>query len=293
MKSFLYTSFALLAFAFNSILCRLALQSNEIDAAGFTAIRLLAGAITLLIIYAVAGTKNAETKRGNWLSAFFLFAYAICFSFAYTKLTTATGALILFGCVQATMIIFALVKGERPRVLEWLGLFAALGGLIYLVFPGLAAPPLFSSLLMAFAGIAWGFYTLRGRASANPLADTTGNFLRSVLFVALISLPFLAGMHSSPKGIALAVSSGAIASGLGYTVWYAALKFHTATRAAILQLAVPVLAAAGGIAFLSETISARLLLATALILGGIALAILGREYGKIIEPQRREDAEIN
>ena len=191
------------------------------------------------------------------------------------------------------MIIFALVKGERPRVLEWIGLITALGGLIYLVFPGLAAPPFFSSLLMAFAGIAWGFYTLRGKQTTNPLADTTGNFLRSVPLVLLISLPFLANIHLSIRGIILAVLSGAVASGIGYSVWYAALKFHTATRAAILQLSVPVLAAIGGIIFLSETISVRLLLATALILGGIALAIIGRKYGKIIEPQRREGAEIN
>ena len=293
MKIFLYTSFALIAFAFNSILCRLALQANEIDAASFTAIRLISGAVTLFIIFSFFGKRNAEAKKGNWFSAFFLFAYAICFSFAYTKLTTATGALILFGCVQATMIISALVKGERPRVLEWLGLITALGGLIYLVFPGLAAPPFFSSLLMAFAGVAWGFYTLRGKQTANPLADTTGNFLRSVPLVLLISLPFLAQIHLTSKGITFAVLSGAVASGIGYSVWYAALKFHTATRAAILQLSVPVLAAAGGIIFLSETISIRLVLATVLILGGIALAIIGRKYGKIIEPQRREGAEIN
>lgn len=287
MKTFFYTAFALTAFAFNSILCRLALQANEIDAASFTLIRLVSGAIALFIIFSFFGKRNAETKRGNWFSAFFLFAYAICFSFAYTKLTTATGALVLFGSVQATMIIFALLKGERPRVLEWLGLIAALGGLIYLVFPGLAAPPPVSSLLMAFAGVAWGFYTLRGKQSANPLADTTANFLRSVPFVLLIALAFLPKIHLSIRGIIFAVLSGAFASSIGYSVWYAALKFHTATRAAILQLSVPVLAAIGGIVFLYETISARLLLATVLILGGIALAIIGRKYGKLFN---RKDA---
>lgn len=277
MKAFFYTSFALIAFAFNSILCRLALGTEVIDAAGFTTIRLLSGAIVLVAISFFSGKK--ETKGGNWFSAFFLFGYAICFSFAYISLTTATGALILFGCVQATMIIAALLSGERPKFLEWIGLIFAICGLVYLVFPGLSAPPIFSSLLMICAGIAWGFYTLRGKGSRNPLADTTGNFVRSVPMIALVSLPFLSQIHLSNKGILLAVLSGAIASGLGYSVWYAALKFHTATRAAILQLSVPALAAIGGVVFLAEIISLRLLLATALILGGITLAILGRKFG--------------
>jgi drug/metabolite transporter (DMT)-like permease len=273
VKIFFYTSFALACFAFNSILCRLALQPDEIDAASFTLIRLAAGAFTLLLISSFSKT---DAKRGNWLSAFFLFAYAVCFSFAYINLTTATGALILFGSVQTTMIVAALFKGERPSVLEWIGLALALGGLIYLVFPGLAAPPLLNSVLMSSAGIAWGFYTLRGRGSANPLADTTGNFLRTVPMIILLCLPFLANVHLSQKGIVFAVLSGAIASGIGYSVWYAALKFHTATRAAILQLAVPILAATGGVIFLSEEIRLRLILAALLILGGICLAIFGR-----------------
>jgi drug/metabolite transporter (DMT)-like permease len=280
MKVFFYTIFALVAFAFNSILCRIALGNQAIDAASFTLVRLVSGAITLLAIFSFFGKKDAETQKGNWLSAFFLFAYAVCFSFAYINLTTATGALILFGSVQATMIFAALVQGERPKVLEWLGLIFALGGLIYLVFPGLSAPPLLSSALMGGAGIAWGFYTLRGKGSVNPLADTTGNFVRAVPMIVLITLFFLSQIHLSQKGILLAVLSGAIASGIGYSVWYAALKFHTATRAAILQLCVPALAGIGGVIFLSEIISMRLLLATVLILGGISLAILGRKYDK-------------
>jgi len=276
MKIFLLTTFALVCFALNSILCRLALQTGEADAAGFTLIRLVSGAAVLAIIYFFFGDKSADVKRGNWFSAFFLFAYAICFSFAYINLTTATGALILFGSVQMTMIIFALVNGERPRILEWLGLIFALGGLIYLVFPGLSAPPLLSSILMCFAGISWGFYTLRGKGSKNPLGDTSGNFLRAVPMVLLVSIPFFAQIELSNKGILLAVLSGAIASGLGYSVWYAALKFHTATRAAILQLSVPIIAAIGGILFLSEEITLRLLIATILILGGIGLFIYGQ-----------------
>jgi len=292
MKVFFYTSFALTAFAFNSILCRLALGTQAIDAASFTAVRLIAGAFALVLISSFYAGKEAEKeaeeeaeeeaekKRGNWISAFFLFAYAICFSFAYTNLTTGTGALILFGSVQMTMIIAAVVSGERPKIMEWLGLIFALGGLIYLVFPGLSSPPFFSSMLMTLAGISWGFYTLRGRGSKTPLADTTGNFLRAVPMIVLTTLPFLLQIHLSQKGILLAVLSGAIASGIGYSVWYHALKFHTATRAAIVQLSVPALAAFGGVIFLSEIVSMRLVLATILILGGITIAIAGRKYGK-------------
>src|SRR5688572_6482343 len=174
------TAFALTAFAFNSILCRLALRSGEIDAASFTLVRLVSGAVALIAISYFFSSRSTSRGRGNWFSAFFLFAYAICFSFAYLGLAAGTGALILFGSVQVTMIGLAIFRGERPTRLEWIGLIVALGGLIYLVLPGLAAPPLVSALLMAAAGIAWGFYTLRGKGSGGPLADTTGNFVRSV-----------------------------------------------------------------------------------------------------------------
>lgn len=276
MKTLFYTGFALVCFAFNSILCRLALGMDLMDAASFTAIRIVSGAVTLFIIYTFFGKRNAEAKQGNWVSAFCLFAYAVCFSFAYTKLTTGMGALILFSCVQATMIVYALVKGERPNILEWLGLIIAVAGLVYLVSPGLSAPPVFSAMLMAIAGMAWGFYTLRGKGSTNPLGDTAGNFIRAVPFVLMTAAIFISQFHYSKRGILFAVLSGAIASGIGYTVWYAALKFHTATRAAILQLSVPILAAIGGILLLSETITMRLTLAGILILGGICAAILGR-----------------
>jgi drug/metabolite transporter (DMT)-like permease len=276
MKTFLLTSFALLCFAFNSILCRIALKSGEIDAPAFTAIRLISGAVILLIIFQFFGKKDSETKKGSWLSAVFLFTYAICFSFAYIELTTANGALILFGSVQLSMIIAALFKGERPQILEWIGLIFAFGGLVYLVFPGLSAPPIFSSALMISAGIAWGFYTLRGKGSANPLAETMGNFVRAVPLVILISLPFLNQIHLSTKGFLLAILSGAIASGVGYSVWYAALKYHTATRAAIFQLSVPAIASIGGVVFLSESLSTRIIFASLSILGGIGLAIFGK-----------------
>lgn len=287
MKTILYTAFALIAFALNSILCRLALGTQAIDAASFTTIRLISGATTLSIVLLFSENRGRQVKKGNWLSAFFLFAYAACFSFAYTNLTTATGALILFGTVQATMIIAALVSGERPKILEWFGLIFALGGLVYLVFPGLASPPLSGSLLMLAAGISWGFYTLRGKASENPLAETSGNFARAVPMIILASLPFVFQINLSFNGVILALLSGAIASGIGYSVWYAALKFHTATRAGVLQLCVPALAAIGGAMVLPETISTRLLLASSLILGGIALSIFGRKYGKNIKTTRK------
>jgi drug/metabolite transporter (DMT)-like permease len=276
MKIAFYTIFALVAFAFNSILCRLALGGEAIDAASFTAVRLVSGAITLFIIFSFFGKTDSDAKKGNWISAFFLFAYAVCFSFAYINLTTATGALILFGSVQLTMVFAALHAGERPKILEWLGLALAFFGLVYLVFPGLSAPPFSSSISMAIAGVSWGIYTLRGRGGKNPLAETTGNFIKSIPFLFAPILIYFSQIHLSTKGIFLAILSGAIASGIGYSVWYAALKYHTATRAAILQLSVPALAALGGVVFLAETISVRLLLASASILGGIGLAIWGR-----------------
>ncbi len=277
MKNFLLTAFALVCFAFNSILCRFALRTNEIDPTSFTAIRLVSGAVVLLIILTFLDKRNSKAKKGNWLSAFFLFVYAICFSFAYVSLTTATGALILFGSVQATMLVYAIISGERPKIIEWIGFLIAIFGLLYLVFPGLTAPPLYFSILMAIAGISWGFYTLRGKGSSNPLAETAGNFVRTIPFVILASLPFVYQINLSSKGVLLAVLSGAVASGIGYSVWYAALKYHTASRAAILQLSVPAIAAFGGAFLLFETISIRLIFASCFIIGGIGMSIVGRK----------------
>lgn len=290
-KAILYTAFALTAFAFNSILCRLALRGEEADAAGFTVVRLASGAVILILISYLIRVSSphvskgrvgdqlalTDVRTGSWPSAFFLFAYAICFSFAYLALTAGTGALILFGSVQMTMIVVSLVRGERPGLLEWIGLIVALGGLVYLVLPGLASPPLESSILMAAAGAAWGFYTLRGKSSGDPLADTTGNFVRSVPMIAIAAIPYLSKIQLSYRGAILAALSGAVASGIGYTVWYAALKFHTSTRAAVLQMAVPVIAAAGGLWLLDERATVRLAIASALILGGISLTIFGRK----------------
>lgn len=277
MRTFLYTSFALVAFAFNSILCRLALRGEEADAVGFTVVRLVSGAVMLIFISYFFSRSKGHVKSGSWGSAGFLFAYAICFSIAYLGLTAGTGALMLFGSVQMTMVAVAIFKGERPSALEWLGLIVAVGGLVYLVFPGLASPPLYNSLLMAAAGASWGFYTLRGRSTSDPLADTTGNFVRALPFAAIVSIIFLPNLHLSTSGITLGVLSGAVTSGIGYTVWYVALKPHTATRAAVLQLAVPVIAAAVGIVFLAEAANVRLVIAAGLILGGIGLTIFGRK----------------
>lgn len=275
MRPIFLTSFALFAFAFNSILCRAALGSAEADASGFTAVRLVSGAIVLAAIFFLTGKTKCPVKTGNWASSLFLFIYAICFSFAYLGLTTGAGALILFGCVQMTMIGSAIVKGELPGGLEWLGLVIAVGGLVYLVFPGLSAPPLVGSLLMGVSGIAWGFYSLRGKKSDDALADTAGNFVRSVPFALIAAIPFLSQLRLSSRGIVMAVLSGAVASGLGYTAWYAALKYHSSTRAAVLQLAVPLIAALGGVLFLSESADLRLGIASVLILGGIAVTIIG------------------
>jgi drug/metabolite transporter (DMT)-like permease len=269
IKIVLYTTFALVAFAFNSILCRMALRTGEADAVGFTVVRLVSGAVALIVISYLSKSGKAS-KRGNWVYAFCLFMYAICFSFAYLGLTAATGALILFSSVQFTMIAVTLFRGERPNALEWLGLLIALGGLVYLLLPGLSSPPPFQSALMAAAGIAWGFYTLRGKGSGDPLGDTTGNFIRTVPMIVAAAIP-------STRGLVLAILSGALTSGVGYAFWYAALKHHTATRAAVLQLSVPMLTAFAGVLLLSEVMTQRLLIAAAFILGGIGLTILSRQ----------------
>jgi drug/metabolite transporter (DMT)-like permease len=278
MKTPVLTGLALVAFAANSVLCRLALGGAAIDAASFTTVRLTSGAAALLIITASVNKNSPSSgRRVKFISALLLFLYAAAFSFAYTGLTTGTGALILFGSVQATMLAAALRSGERPHPFEWAGLALALAGLVYLVLPGLTAPPPVSSAFMAVAGISWGLYSLRGRGATDPLADTTGNFVLALPLAFAVNLFTLrGGAHVSTAGVLLAVLSGALASGVGYVVWYAALRGLTATRAATVQLPVPVLAAVGGVIFMSESVSLRLLLAATVILGGVALALFGR-----------------
>lgn len=271
MRLMALTTLALLAFAGNSLLCRAALKQAEIDAASFTAIRLVAGALMLWLL--VRLRSGTTTGRGNWPSALALFAYAAAFSFAYVSLPAGTGALLLFGAVQATMIGWGLFKGERFGALPLAGLVLALGGLLGLLLPGLAAPPLAGALLMIAAGMAWGVYSLRGRGAGDPLRVTAGNFARAVPVALLMSLLFLGGARVDGPGALYAAASGAITSGIGYALWYTVLPALKATQAATLQLSVPVIAALGGIVLLGEPLSLRLVLAAAAILGGIALVI--------------------
>lgn len=271
----LLTALALLAFAANSLFCRAALRDTSIDAASFTTIRLVAGALTLWLI--VMLRRGGPALAGDWRSAAALFAYAIAFSLAYRSLTAAAGALLLFGAVQMTMTGYGLWRGERMRGLQWLGLAVAVAGLAGLLLPGLSAPPLAGALLMIFAGMAWGVYSLRGRGSGDPISATAGNFLRTVPLTLACSLLLLDMVRWDVSGAMLAVASGALASGIGYAIWYAALPGLKASTAATLQLSVPVIATFGAIVFLDEQLTLRLVLASVAVLGGVALVILDKK----------------
>ena len=280
----LFTTFALIAFAANSVLNRLALGANTIDASSYIAIRLILGAITLAIINSINKNEFNSIKKAfikpnliTFLPAFYLFLYGISFSFAYRSLNSGTGAFILFGTVQITMLSTALIKGERPHLAEWAGLMIAISGLIYLVFPGLSAPDPFGAFLMGIAGISWGFYTLKGRGITDPLETTALNFIRSVPMILAINLFTFNNAHFSTEGVIYALISGAITSGVGYAIWYAALSRLTTTQAALLQLFVPIIAALGGIIFLSESITIRLIYAGLLIISGVVLALFGKK----------------
>lgn len=265
----------MLAFAGNSLLCRMAFVHTDIDPATFTSVRLLAGALVLWLIVAV--NKGRIGSAGSWYSALALFAYAAAFSFAYVRLSAATGALLLFGAVQVTMIGIGTWNGERLRGVQMLGLAVAFGGLVALLLPGLAAPPPGAALLMLCAGSAWGVYSLRARGAANPLGITAGNFIRTIPFAAGLSIATFAQAKPDVQGLVYAVASGGLASALGYVIWYRALRALNATKAATVQLSVPVITALGAIALLGETITLRFVLASAAVLGGIALIIFARE----------------
>jgi drug/metabolite transporter (DMT)-like permease len=278
------TVLALIAFAGNSVFCRLALAGPIIDPASYTAVRLITGAVTLWIIAAFRRKESFGKSGGSWISASMLFLYAVTFSFAYISLSAGTGALILFAAVQITMITVGLYAGERPETLEWLGLLIAISGLIYLVSPGITAPSILGSLLMAIAGIAWGVYSLRGRDASDPVGATTDNFLRTVPLAVGVVLLWLPTLTITPMGFLWAALSGSITSGAGYVLWYAALPHLTATRAATVQLGVPVLAALAGVVVLSEAISLRLVISAVAILGGVGLAVSRRKA----TPERQE-----
>ncbi len=265
----------MLAFAGNSLLCRVALKETGIDAASFTSVRLISAALTLWLV--VRLSRSAASGQGNWPSALALFAYAAGFSFAYINLTAATGALLLFGAVQTTMIGYGIWRGERLLNLQLIGLVLALGGLVGLTFPGLSAPPPLSSLLMIGAGAAWGIYSLRGKGAGDPTLVTAGNFLRTVPITLALSLLMAAQISWDSAGIWYAIMSGAVTSGIGYAIWYKALPALKSTQAATVQLSVPVIAAIGGIILLSEPITLRLILASIAIISGIALVILEKK----------------
>ena len=272
LRTIILTTLAMVAFAGNSLLCRLALKQTAIDAASFTGIRMVAATLVLWLI--VLGRNRNVAPEGNWLSAWALFAYAALFSFAYIDLPAAAGALILFGSVQTTMIGYGFLSGERLRGKQVVGLMMALCGLGGLMLPGVSAPPLFSSVLMVGAGFAWGIYSLRGRGVGDPTKVTAGNFLRTVPMTAALSLVMSRGTVLDLPGVIYAILSGGLTSGIGYAIWYAALPNLRASQAATVQLSVPVIAALGGVLLIGELLTLRLVLASATILFGIALVVL-------------------
>jgi drug/metabolite transporter (DMT)-like permease len=279
LRTSIFTLLALLAFASNSVICRFALGAALIDPASFTTIRLVSGASMLLLLITVMPKGHEAHEPGSWASAVALFLYAIAFSLAYISLNAGTGALLLFGAVQATMIMGGLWKGEKPGFFQWCGLSTALSGLVFLMLPGLASPSPAGAALMIVAGVSWGMYSLRGKRVKRPVAVTAGNFMRAVPLVVAANLVFIHSLAVTRHGAMLAFFSGAISSGLGYVIWYAALKDLTSTSAAIVQLLVPVIAAAGGIVLLQEQLTLRLVFSGALILGGIGMYfLLGNRY---------------
>jgi drug/metabolite transporter (DMT)-like permease len=271
-----YLVAALCAFAGNSLLTRLALDRTTIDAATFAIVRVAGGAGMLLLVSGVR-RRGGFRVSGSWLSAIVLFLYAVPFSYAYISLTAGTGALILVGSVQFTMMLAALAAGERPHTLQWCGVSLALAGLVYLLWPGLAAPSLVGSASMVLAGIAWGMYSLLGRNATSPLEQTTSNFVRALPLMLVIGVIARFHLHFDLAGGMLGVACGAVTSGIGYVLWYAAVKGLTATRAAVVQLPVPILAGAGGVLFLGEAVSQRLLVSAVMVLSGISVALIARE----------------
>ena len=280
-RTIFLTAISMLAFAGNSLLCRMALKLTQVDAASFTAVRLLSGAVALVLLLwwrSRAAAVSQIKTYGNWSSALALFAYAALFSFAYVGMTAATGALLLFGAVQASMIGWGLARGERLGSWQWVGFVVALAGLVALMLPGFAAPSLGIALTMVAAGVAWGVYSLQGKASTpgkapDPLATTCGNFVRTVPMALALCAALLPTLRWDGTGIALAVVSGAVMSGMGYAIWYRALPALQATSAATVQLSVPVIAAVGGVLLLGEAYSWQLQVASIAILGGIALVL--------------------
>jgi drug/metabolite transporter (DMT)-like permease len=278
LRTIALTATAMVAFAANSVLARLALAGSAIDDLGYTGWRLASGAVVLFLLSRLVGHRDgAPALAGSWPQAAALFGYALAFSIAYLWLGAAVGAIVLFGAVQFGMIARALVAGDRPGAVEWGGLAIAFAALVWLVSPGVAAPAPLGVALMAFAGLCWAAYSLLGRGSVDPLADTTGNFVRS-LPVAVLLIAWGWRVHPpDTAGLAYAMASGALASGLGYAVWYAVLPALSRVTAASVQLTVPAIAAAGAVVFIGEPLTTRMVAASLAILAGIALAILAGE----------------
>lgn len=290
LRTAILAAITMTAFALNSVFGRIALSANAIDPASYTTVRLVSGALMLFLLVSLRGgfgkaPRNRASLAKTGISALALFSYAAFFSFAYLSLNTGTGALILFACVQGVMIGWGLFTGERPDLPAWAGMAMALGGFVYLVSPGLTAPDFLGASLMAVAGISWGVYSLKGRGESEPLLATARNFIWSVPVTLALSAVFIGSADAEISGIALAVASGALTSALGYALWYETLKGLTATKAAIVQLTVPLIAAFGGIAILSEPLTVRFVLASALILGGVALVILSKEEKRPPSPR--------
>ena len=278
------TAFALIAFAANSVFCRMALGGGAIDAPSFTIIRLASGALVLWVWVGVSSKKEAKVRLRSFWGPVFLFVYALGFSVAYLTLDTATGALILFGSVQLTMILFAQFSGDRLHWAEWMGVVLAFAGFVYLVLPNLGEPSAVGFGLMTLAGIGWGSYSLLGRGSKNPLSETCSNFIHTWPFLLLVLILTFYDAQLSPRGIVLAILSGTLASGAGYSVWYLALGGLSATQAAVAQLLVPIIAGFGGVVFIGESITQRLVGSAALILGGIGMVFLGRRQASKLPP---------
>ncbi len=274
-RTLLLTAAAMLAFAGNSLLCRLALKTTEIDPATFTSLRLASGALMLALLLRMRHGSTA--MAGSWRGAMALFVYAAAFSFAYVSLDAGVGALLLFGAVQISMVLWGWRQGERPGPMSLAGLLLAFAGLLALLLPGASAPPLPGSLLMLVAGVAWGAYSLLGRSASDALAATTGNFVRSLPLTALLSLALLQTMEWNVSGVLYALASGALASGLGYAIWYMAIVDLKAIQAATVQLSVPIITALAGGLLLGEALSLRLGLSSLAVLGGIALVLAARQ----------------
>jgi drug/metabolite transporter (DMT)-like permease len=272
IRVFVLTLVAMLAFAGNSLLCRQALRHTAIDPASFTLVRIASGALILWLLTSLG--RGRARPQGDWGSALALIVYAGAFSFAYVGLTAGTGALLLFGAVQVTMIGAAYWRGERLRGVQSAGLLLAIGGVVGLLAPGLSAPPLRGALLMLGAGVAWGIYSLRGRRAGDPLAATAGNFLRAIVPAGVLSLAMLPHASLDRSGVICAVASGALASGVGYAIWYAALPQLRLASASVAQLSVPMIAALAAVTLLGEALTTRLEITALAILGGIALVVL-------------------